>query len=86
MKQSILLVLLIIVGCAKAAHDVSYKDKAIKGGDKFILTTGCCGHFERDTVEVIGFIQECVLVKDNTGNQHMHNTKYFKSHVKPLTE
>jgi len=84
--KSLLLVLLIVVGCAKAPHDVSYKGEKIKGGDCYAFTTGCCGYQHTDTVEVIGFIQECILVKDNSGIQQIHNTKYFKDHIKPVKQ
>jgi len=80
-----LLLMLVLVGvCCSKSHTDTASTGTIKGGDKYVLTTGCCGHYTKDTVEVIGFIQECVLVKDNTGNQNLHNTKYFKQHIKPI--
>jgi len=83
-KGLLLVLLMIVVGCAQASHNVSFKNKPIRGGDKFVLTTGCCGRQDQDTVKVIGFIQECILVEDNECIQQIHNTKYFKDHIKPL--
>jgi len=82
MGKYLLLMLVIAGACSQSKETVS--TQPIKGGDKYVLTTGCCGHVNKDTVEVIGFKQECILVKDNTGNQRLHNTKYFKEHIKPV--
>lgn len=83
MKKLLLLLMLVVIGCGKASYDKSPDE--LKIGDKYLFTpSGCCGEVAQDTVEILEFKRECVLLKHSDGSQHLHHIGYFKSHIKSL--
>jgi len=76
-----LLFVLIVMGCKTTSLNFQ---NPVTVGEKYVLPSGCCGNISKDTVEVMGFKEECVIVKLKDGREQYHNTKYFKTHVIPV--